>query len=231
MESYLPCLFVLQVHVNCWNTTEEILDWMTDNNFGTGVDAYLKQWGVYQEKARQQVEAAAEAIGVSEPYGMIWTSSFTESEYMNTYLNKSKYIIQIWTKGIDPQITRVLEEGYKVVFSNHDAWYLDCGMGAWVGEGNNWCSPYIGWQKVYSNSPYELALNLTGAEYRDAILGGEAALWTEQTDDANVDAKVSDVSMQMFGRLFLSFSFHGLLKNISPCGQLYRLVILFKDLI
>ncbi|KAK3868632.1 hypothetical protein Pcinc_025995 [Petrolisthes cinctipes] len=179
-----------EVSMNCWNSTDEIVNWMMDNGFGTGVDAYLEQWGVYQEKARQQLEAAANAIDVNEPFGMIWTSSFIEPEYMNTYLNKSKYIVQIWTNNSDPQIARVLEEGYKVVFSNYDAWYLDCGAGAWVGEGNNWCSPYKGWQIVYTNSPYEIAMDLTGNEYKDAILGGEAALWTEQTDDATVDAKL-----------------------------------------
>lgn len=25
--------------------------------------------------------------------------------------------------------------------------------------GNNWCSPYIGWQKVYDNSPKKMAGN------------------------------------------------------------------------
>lgn len=31
-----------------------------------------------------------------------------------------------------------------MVFSNYECLYLDCGYGAWVGEGNNWCSPYKG---------------------------------------------------------------------------------------
>ena len=28
--------------------------------------------------------------------------------------------------------------------SNTDATYLDCGYGAWIGKGNNYCTPYKG---------------------------------------------------------------------------------------
>ena len=41
-----------------------------------------------------------------------------------------------------------------MIFSNVDAAYMDCGFGAWVGEGNNWCSPYKGWQLQYENDLY-----------------------------------------------------------------------------
>ena len=33
---------------------------------------------------------------------------------------------------------------YHMIFSNVDSSYLDCGYGAWIGVGNNWCSPYKG---------------------------------------------------------------------------------------
>ena len=44
----------------------------------------------------------------------------------------------------DPQIRTLAERGYDMIFTNVDSTYLDCGFGAWVGEGNNWCSPYKG---------------------------------------------------------------------------------------
>jgi hypothetical protein len=47
-------------------------------------------------------------------------------------------------------------QGYRVIFSNYDAWYLDCGYGGWVAAGNNWCSPYKGWQLAYDNSPRQI---------------------------------------------------------------------------
>ena len=33
-----------------------------------------------------------------------------------------------------------------MIVSNSDATYLDCGYAGWVTDGNNWCSPYKGWQ-------------------------------------------------------------------------------------
>lgn len=59
-----------------------------------------------------------------------------------------------------------------------------------MGEGNNWCSPYSGWQKVYDNSPHAIALSLTNSTHANLILGGEAALWSEQVDEAGLDARV-----------------------------------------
>lgn len=61
--------------------------------------------------------------------------------------------------------------------------YLDCGYGQWVGQGpNNWCSPYIGWQKVYENSPRKLIEGFGLKFDSKQVWGGEAALWTEQVD-------------------------------------------------
>lgn len=92
---------------------------------------------------------------------------------------------QIWTTGKDKQITDLLERGYSIIMSNYDALYFDCGFGAWVTEGNNWCSPYIGWEKVYKN-------NITDFDwkYRSQIIGAEAAIWSEQIDDQILDGRL-----------------------------------------
>ena len=73
-------------------------------------------------------------------------------------------MIQIWTTGEDSVISELINKGYQVIFSNYDAWYLDCGYSSWVGEGNNWCSPYKGWQKVYDNSPRKIYREQVGRE-------------------------------------------------------------------
>lgn len=119
--------------------------------------------------------------------GIIWTSRLTEEGHADQYLDKDKYIIQIWTTGDDPIIAELLQLGFRLIISNYDALYLDCGFGAWVGEGNNWCSPYIGWQKVYDNSPRAI---VGSSDYYAQIVGGEAALWSEQVDEFNIDSKV-----------------------------------------
>ena len=44
----------------------------------------------------------------------------------------------------DETILDIINKGYKTIFSPWDKYYLDCGYSSWVGEGNNWCSPYKG---------------------------------------------------------------------------------------
>lgn len=73
-----------------------------------------------------------------------------------------------------------------MILSNYDALYLDCGFGGWVKDGNNWCSPYIEWQKIYSNSPSKIV----GYESVNQILGAEAALWSEQADEYTLDSRL-----------------------------------------
>ena len=118
---------------------------------------------------------------MSAKHLQLWTIGLTEDGHANRFLDPSRYIIQIWTTATDQSIAELYKQGYKLIMSNYDAWYLDCGYGAWVGDApNNWCSPYIGWQKVYENSPRKLIVNFNVTYDEKQILGGEAALWSEQ---------------------------------------------------
>lgn len=78
-----------------------------------------------------------------------------------------------------------MERGYKLILSNYDALYFDCGFGAWVTEGNNWCSPYIGWEKVYTNN-----FTVFDEKHRAQFLGAEAALWSEQVDHHTAEGRI-----------------------------------------
>ena len=82
--------------------------------------------------------------------------------HVEKYLSNEDYVIQIWTTGEDAVIRELIDKDYKVIFSNYDAWYLDCGYAGWVTDGNNWCSPYKGWQAVYDNSPRQMYRELGG---------------------------------------------------------------------
>lgn len=176
-----------EVNLNCWNSTDEIVNWMNESGYGLSDDAYYNQWSIFQKKSRDLLIAANNNQDVP---GIIWTSHLTEAGRADLYLPNDQYIIQIWTTGTDPLIGELLDKKYRVIFSNYDHWYLDCGFGAWVGEGNNWCSPYKGWQAVYDNSPTKIAANLTTSYDPDLILGGEAALWTEQVDGNSLDSRL-----------------------------------------
>ncbi|XP_049868022.1 chitooligosaccharidolytic beta-N-acetylglucosaminidase [Pectinophora gossypiella] len=170
-----------EVSESCWNSSTEIQKFMTNNKWGLDKTSFLKLWNYFQTKAQDK---AYKAFGKKLPL-ILWTSTLTQYSHVSEYLNKDDYIIQVWTTGVDPQIKILLEKGYRLIMSNYDALYFDCGFGAWIGSGNNWCSPYIGWQKVYDNSPGEIA-----GGYKSQILGGEAALWSEQADTAALDGRL-----------------------------------------
>ena len=162
---------------------------MERNGMNRSAEGLYDLWSRFQDRAFNLFTSANNNITIP---GVIWTSHLTEKGQTDKYLDKDKYIIQIWSKGNDSWISELLEKGFRVIFSNHDAWYLDCGMGAWVGEGNNWCSPYKGWQKVYDNSPTKLTQHITAGNVTIAkqILGGEAAMWSEQVDSTSLDSRV-----------------------------------------
>merc|ERR1712106_154614 len=124
----------------------------------------------------------------------MWSNRLTQNEYIH-HLSRAIYTIQLWTDArdlSDSTIRTVADKGFKTIFSNWDATYLDCGAGGWVKEGNNWCSPYKGWQLMHQND-LDLILERHGvsniAEAKDNVLGGEVAMWTEQVDDTELVSK------------------------------------------
>ncbi|KAG2224352.1 hypothetical protein INT45_006752, partial [Circinella minor] len=56
----------------------------------------------------------------------------------------------------------------------------------WGGSGGDWCGPFKTWQRIYT---YDMTYNLTTAEAKN-VLGGEVALWAEQTDSVSLDGRL-----------------------------------------
>ncbi|XP_063932961.1 chitooligosaccharidolytic beta-N-acetylglucosaminidase isoform X2 [Zophobas morio] len=183
IKQFQPTIFHMggdEVHFGCWNSTASIVEWMQNQGWGRSEEDFIKLWDHFQTEALKRLyKQTSSNIPV-----ILWTSTLTEGEYLE-HLSKDQYIIQIWTTGSDPQISNLLANGYRVIISNYDALYLDCGFSGWVTDGNNWCSPYKGWQKIYENKPATVA----GGK-NDLVLGMEAALWTEQVDSASVDTRL-----------------------------------------
>lgn len=95
---------------------------------------------------------------------------------------------QCYVTGNSNCITHVTYNAYSKATRRN----CSCRFGSWVDEGNNWCSPYIGWQKVYMNNPYTLLTALgvdVNETIRELVLGAEAALWTEQADESSLDGR------------------------------------------
>ncbi|XP_055687641.1 chitooligosaccharidolytic beta-N-acetylglucosaminidase-like isoform X2 [Lutzomyia longipalpis] len=169
-----------EVSVSCWNSSTELQQWMLQRGWQLEESDFMRLWGYFQDNALQRWDKVARA---KVPI-ILWTSRLTDVPYVDDYLDKDRYIIQIWTKGDDPKIEDLLNRGFNLIFSNYDALYFDCGFQGWVSDGHNWCSPYIGWQKVYDNSLSSLA----GSKVKQ-VLGAEAALWSEQADDSALDSR------------------------------------------
>uniref|UniRef100_A0A336MGX8 Beta-hexosaminidase n=1 Tax=Culicoides sonorensis TaxID=179676 RepID=A0A336MGX8_CULSO len=170
-----------EVSTDCWNSSTDITNYMKAQGWGLEKSDFMKLWGDFQENALERWDRVAKT---HVPI-ILWTSHLTEMPYLEKYLNNERYIIQIWTKGDDPKVQTLLESGFKLIISNYDALYLDCGFAGWVTDGNNWCSPYIGWQKVYANDLKDI-----GGSYSSQILGAEAALWSEQADEYTLDGRL-----------------------------------------
>ncbi|XP_043240748.1 chitooligosaccharidolytic beta-N-acetylglucosaminidase-like [Amphibalanus amphitrite] len=200
-DVFQPDLFHIggdEINLNCWKTTPEIAAFVKEKGGDpTDDEEYMKLWIQFQERVYDMWTSIA-----GEQKTILWTSHLTQRPAEESRLDPSKYIIQIWTTGKDQQIGDLLKQGYELILSNYDAWYLDCGGSAWVGKGNNWCSPYKSWQTVYENSPRKIAQSFQSSsdaaasqpasqsDFSAQILGGSAALWTEQADDANLDNKL-----------------------------------------
>ncbi|XP_057328353.1 chitooligosaccharidolytic beta-N-acetylglucosaminidase-like [Microplitis mediator] len=202
MYDFKPDIFHMggdEVNINCWNSSEPIRKWMMETKgWDLSESSFIDLWGIFQERAYEKLKLAN---GGKDIPVILWTSGLTNEENLKR-LDPNKYIIQIWTTGLDLTINRLIKNDFKVIFSNYDALYLDCGFGAWVGEGANWCSPYKGWQKVYENSPLQIIRSQGFESKKHLILGGEAALWSEQVDSTSVDARLWPRSAAMAERLW-----------------------------
>ena len=118
---------------------------------------------------------------------VLWTSTLTEEDKVDGYLDPDNYVIQVWTTGTgsDSHVPHLLEKGYDLIMSNSDAFYFDCGFGSWVSTGNNWCSPYKAWHQVYNNN-----LRVMGGDKAGQILGGEGCLWASISAETTLDSRL-----------------------------------------
>ncbi|KAK3337200.1 glycoside hydrolase family 20 protein [Cercophora scortea] len=102
-------------------------------------------------------------------------------------------VVQSWLGG--DSVKTLTGNGHKVIDSNYNFWYLDCGRGQWITMANglaydtfypfgDWCDPYKGWRLIYSHDP---TAGLTEDEAK-LVLGGEVAVWTETIDPVTVDS-------------------------------------------
>lgn len=85
--------------------------------------SFIDLWAVFQERAYQKLKMANNGKDIPV---VLWTSGLTGVDSLH-HLDPNKYIIQIWTTGRDATIGRLVNNNFRMIFSNYDALYLDCG--------------------------------------------------------------------------------------------------------
>ncbi|OTB02332.1 glycoside hydrolase family 20 protein [Hypoxylon sp. CI-4A] len=102
-------------------------------------------------------------------------------------------VVQSWLG--EEAIQSLTAQGHKVITSNYNYWYLDCGRGQWLnipeGEAieenwpfNDWCGPTKSWRLIYSYDPREGLSD----EQAKLVIGGEVGAWAETIDEVNLDS-------------------------------------------
>ncbi|XP_045450684.1 chitooligosaccharidolytic beta-N-acetylglucosaminidase [Melitaea cinxia] len=170
-----PALFHVggdEVFFNCWNSSEEITTYMKEQGYETNVEGFIKLWGEFHEKVLKIWDEELEAVGQTPQPVMIWSSELTQPHRVQKYLDKDRYVIEVWepvNSGLLPQLIRM---GYNTVSVPKDIWYLDHGF--W---GN---TKYSNWRRMYAHTLP-----------RDPnMLGGEVAMWSEYVDAQALDTRV-----------------------------------------
>lgn len=188
-----------EVNINCWKSDEEITQYLTElGKDPSKAETYMEEWRDFNTEMLNMwhnITKRADKL-------IVWTSELTKLEDEISHLSPENYIVQVWTKGDSPEICDLMSRGYKLIMSNYDALYLDCGFSSWVSTGNNWCSPFKSWQTVYDNNIGGIADRCAGtisdlseyspnrSPFRNSIVGASAALWSEQNDDHSLDNKL-----------------------------------------
>ncbi|KAI8333762.1 glycoside hydrolase superfamily [Blakeslea trispora] len=177
-----------EINTGCWELSKKIKDYTKQHNMTT-----KEVWFEWENKLLDYV------IHKLDKRPVMWEDPLKDG---GRYPKKT--VIQTWLTP--PSNYTAL--GHDVIVSNYDYFYLDCGHGGWVGEdnryisptqqetasdtfnygggGGSWCNPFKTWQRIYS---YDMTYG-TSSKDKGKILGGEVALWSEQSGPTVMDGRL-----------------------------------------
>lgn len=83
-----------EVHFGCWNSSNEIVDYMYNNGLGRTTDDFLKLWGDFQSTALRvwDEENQISVINASKKPVIIWSSHMTDPAHIEKYLNNERFV-------------------------------------------------------------------------------------------------------------------------------------------
>ncbi|GJQ84362.1 hypothetical protein Trydic_g3844 [Trypoxylus dichotomus] len=166
-----------EVNLDCWE------QYLFKNLSSTNYTDLHNLWGEFTLKILNRLDRANG--GKRPPYTIAWSSNLSRRPYNIKYLDRNSIIIQSWGASDWSETRELIADGYKVILSHVNAWYLDCGFGRWRERGEAACDPYRPWQTVYIHQPWTY-----DPLYKSHTLGAEACLWSEQLDELSLDARL-----------------------------------------
>lgn len=159
-----------EVFIPCWNSSEEILSYMKTKNYNrSNTEGFLELWSEFQDEVLKLWD---DARGKDSNSVIIWTSELTSPRTIANYLDKERYIIQTWVPNDSTIPADLLKQGYRLIISTKNAWYLDHGF--WG------ITKFYNWKTVYQN---KIPMN-------PLVLGGEACMWTEYCDEHSIEMRI-----------------------------------------
>lgn len=163
------------------NANASTLDETVRSNKSSVLQPLLQK---FMDRNQNQVQAA----GFTP---LVWEEQLLE---WNLTLPKNT-IVQTWQSN--DAVVEVVKKGYRALAGNYEFWYLDCGQGQWLDfypgpdsasfwPYQDYCSPRHNWRVMYSLDP----LDGVPKDLQHLVLGGEAHIWSEQTDTVTLDHMV-----------------------------------------
>jgi len=214
IDAFDPELFHMggdDVSFKCWKNSKEIITHLAENDKDASSGEMFNLWNTFQETAYSKMFEATERRG-NPVMPIIYSSSF-----VHKHIDHNKYIVQITNEANDTEIEDYLQRKYKVIFSNSDAWNFEGPANSWVGnKATTYANvPRPSWKEVYENSPLDMLTGLgvsnarssiptNDAEMlpRDLVLGGEATIWSYETDPASLQTTAWPRASAMAERLW-----------------------------
>ncbi|XP_022911919.2 probable beta-hexosaminidase fdl isoform X1 [Onthophagus taurus] len=166
-----------EVNLDCWEQH------MNRNMSAANYTDLHNLWGEFTLKILSRLQKANG--GKKIPYTITWSSNLSRRPYSSKYLDKRDIVVQSWGASEWYENKELLTDGYKLILSHVNAWYLDCGFGKWRERGDAACDPYRPWQTVYSHQPWGY-----DTSYKTQTLGAEVCLWSEQVDEVSLDTRL-----------------------------------------
>ncbi|KAG5000353.1 beta-hexosaminidase 2-like [Glycine soja] len=178
--------------------TDEIVPgcWKTD----PAIQKYLSNGGTLNQLLEKYINNTLPFIVSLNHTVVFWEDVLLDDivHVPSAILPKEHVILQTWHNGHN-HTKKIVSAGYRTIVSSAEFYYLDCGHGSYVGNnsaydnqdgdmgnGGSWCAPFKTWQTIYN---YDIAYGLSEGEAK-LVLGGEVALWSEQSDPTVLDARI-----------------------------------------